>query len=117
MELERRRHRAMQLLKEGRTLSTVARMVGAAVSAVWQWRENERRRGAAGLKAKPVPGRPRKLDARERKRLPRLLLRGARTYGYQTDLWTCARVAAVIEKEFGVQYHRAHVSRLLVECG
>jgi transposase len=69
------------------------------------------------LKAKPVPGRPRKLDARQRRRLPRLLLRGAQAYGYRTDLWTCARVAAVIEKEFGVQYHRAHVSRLLAQCG
>lgn len=117
VELERRRHRAMRLLKEGRTLSAVARMVGAAASAVWQWRENKRHRGKAGLKAKPVPGRPPKLNARQRKRLPQVLLRGAQAYGYRTDLWTCARVAAVIEKEFGVRYHRAHVSRLLAQCG
>ena len=29
------------------------------------------------------------------------------------ELWTCARVAAVIKEEFGVTYSRAHVSRLL----
>ncbi len=106
----------MRLLKEGRTLSAVARMVGAAVSAVWQWRETLRQRGPAGLKAKPVPGRPRVLTRQQRRRLPRLLLRGAQAYGYHTDLWTCARVAAVIEREFGVRYHPAHVSRVLGEC-
>ena len=75
-----------------------------------------RRRGPAGLKAKLVPGRPRKLTAAQRRRLPLLLLRGARAYGYHTDLWTCARVGAVIAREFGVQYHPAHVSRVLAQC-
>ena len=115
-ELERRRRRAIRLLEGGRSLAAVGRMVGAAVSAVWQWRETVRRRGTAGLRAKPVPGRPRKLTARQRHRLPQLLLRGARAYGYHTDLWTCARVSTVIEQELGVQYHRAHVSRVLAQC-
>jgi transposase len=30
-------------------------------------------------------------------------------------VWTCARVARVIEEEFGVRYHKDHVSRLLRE--
>ena len=29
----------------------------------------------------------------------------------------CARVAKVIEEEFGVSYHKSHVSRLLKELG
>ena len=29
--------------------------------------------------------------------------------------WTCARVAKVIEEEFGVAYHKGHVARLLKE--
>lgn len=117
VELERRRRRAMVLVRAGHSLATVARMVGAAVSAVWTWRETVRRRGLNGLTAKPVPGRPRKLTAQQRKRVPRLLLRGARAHGYRTDLWTLPRVAEVISREFGVRYHPAHVSRLLVEAG
>ena len=117
MELERRRRRAVGLLREGRSLSAVARMVGAAVSAVWNWREAVRRRGSKGLNPKPVPGRPRKLTREQRRRLPRMLLRGARAHGYRTDLWTLPRVAEVIEREFGVRYHSAHVSRVLVELG
>lgn len=116
-ELERRRRRAVRLLEVGHSLSTVARMVGAAVSAVWQWRETVRRHGPEGLASRPVPGRPRKLTSRQRERLPRLLARGAQAFGYRTQLWTTKRVAAVIEREFGVHYHPAHVSRLLAECG
>ncbi len=107
----------MQLVESGHSLATVARMVGAAVSAVWQWRATYRRRGEAALGAKPVPGRPPKLTARQRQRLPRLLAQGARAHGYTTDLWTTKRVAAVITRTFGVVYHPAHVSRMLAACG
>ena len=116
-ELERRRRRAVALVAEGLSLSAVARRVGAAVSAVWNWRETVRRRGLKGLQPKPVPGRPLKLTRPQRRRLPALLLRGARAHGYRTDLWTLPRVAEVIHREFGVRYHPAHVSRLLVEAG
>jgi transposase len=116
-ELERRRRRAMRLLDGGLTLSAVARMVGAAVSAVWQWRETLRRRGPDGLAAKPAPGRPRKLTPRQRQRVPRLLRAGARAYGFSNDLWTARRIATVLEQKLGVAYHPAHVSRLLDDLG
>ena len=45
--------------------------------------------------------------------MPDLLSHGAEVWGFRGELWTCARVAAVIEAEFGVLYSRAHVSRLL----
>ncbi len=48
-----------------------------------------------------------------RARLLRELLRGAIAHGYGTDRWTTKRIAGVIERRFGVHYHRAHVSRLL----
>src|SRR5271165_2626330 len=116
-ELERRRRRAVRLVQGGHSLSTVARMVGAAVSAVWQWREIWRRRGEPGLKARPTPGRPAKLTPRQRQRLPRLLALGAQSYGYPNDLWTTRRIAAVIEREFRVGYHPAQVSRILAQLG
>ena len=117
VELESRRRRAVRLLQAGNTLSTVARTVGAAVSAVWQWRETFRRKGDKGLAARPAPGRPRKLTSRQRQRLPKLLAVGAQAYGYRNDLWTTRRIAAVIERELGVDYHPAHVSRILADLG
>jgi transposase len=46
-------------------------------------------------------------------KLSELLQRGAEAHGFRGELWTCERVAIVIRREFGVSYHRAHVSRLL----
>jgi transposase len=34
-------------------------------------------------------------------------------HGYRTNLWTTARIAELIRREFGVQYHRDHVGKLM----
>ena len=116
-ELERRRRRAVRLLEAGNSLTAVARMVGAAISAVWSWRKTWRRKGEAGLAGKPAPGRPRKLTLRQRQQLPKILARGPLRHGYANDLWTTRRIAAVIRREFGVDYHPAHVTRILADLG
>jgi transposase len=66
-----------------------------------------------GLRRRPPPSAPPRLRKDQRARLPELLARGAPTYGFRRDVWTCARVAKMIYEEFGVRYHPAHVSRLL----
>jgi transposase len=65
------------------------------------------------LRHKPPPGATPPLSKDERARLPELLTQGAQAHGFRGDVWTCERVAIVIQKEFGVSYHPAHVSRLL----
>ena len=37
--------------------------------------------------------------------------------GYRTELWTTARIAELISRNFGVTYHRDHVGRLLAALG
>ena len=54
-----------------------------------------------------------KLDAAERKRLVTLLLQGSAGARLPDELWTTARIAEVIGREFGVRYHRDHVGRLM----
>src|SRR2546428_10265419 len=98
VELERRRRRAMRLLESGHSLATVARMVGAAFSAVWRWREAVRRHGPAALVPKPVPGRPPKLTVRQRERPPPLRARGARAHRYSTCLLTTHPGAATVTR-------------------
>ncbi len=112
-ELERRRRRAVDLLKAGALITDVARRLGCSHSSVILWRDAVRRGGPTALTAKPAPGRPPKLTARQRARLPRLLLRGAAAWGFETDLWTTSRIARVIRRTFGVRLHRAHVGRVL----
>jgi hypothetical protein len=42
---------------------------------------------------------------------------GAEAFGYDTGLWTAARVAQLIEQECGIAYHPGHVWRLLRQLG
>jgi transposase len=116
-ELERRRVRAIALLKEGFTPVEVARRVGVDRRSVRRWRAAHDGAGRKGLAARPATGRPRKLGERARQRLERLLLRGPEACGFPTDLWTCPRIAQVIRREFNVDYHVDHVSRVLRSLG
>src|SRR3989442_13846182 len=103
--LERRRQRAIALLKEGWSALAVARKMGCARSAVYTWWTVFRRHGLRGLQAAPVPGRPPKLTTRQKRELSRILLAGALRSGYSTDLWTPKRGAQGIQERFGGVYH------------
>jgi transposase len=78
-----------------------------------RWRNAWRRRGADALKVRSSPGRPLKLKATQQRRLLWLLLKGPLAQGYNTNVWTTARIAEVIRREFGVSYHRDHIGRLM----
>jgi transposase len=116
-QLEKRRRHAVQLLESGYTLAAVAQQIGAAVSSVFRWRQAYRRRGGRGLNAKPAPGRPPRLSPAQKRHLVRLLTRGPLHAGHRTELWTLPRVAALIQHEFGVRYHPAHVWKVLTALG
>ena len=115
--LEERRRRAIELLRGGQGALEVARKVGCARSAVYAWWTAFQDQGGDGLNAKPVPGRPPLLKAGQKKQLTRILLRGAPRFGFSTDLWNTRRVAEVIEKRFGINYHPNHLWRLLQGLG
>lgn len=116
-ELERRRRRAIELLDHGLTPSEVADRVGADPSSVRRWRQSYCTKGARGLESKPHPGRPSRLTLRQKRGLEQRLLKGARANGFDSDLWTCPRIAEVIEYRYGVEYHVDHIPRLLASLG
>ena len=116
-QLEARRLHALSLLQQGLAPVEVARRVGVDRRSVRRWKATARTGGRDAVRARPVPGRPPKLDAGERRRLEQVLLRGAHVAGFATDLWTCPRVATVIRREFGVRYHVDHLGRLLRRLG
>jgi transposase len=57
------------------------------------------------------------LSEAEREQLVAILEQGARATGFPTEQWTQARVRQVIQREFGVVYHRNYISRLLHQLG
>jgi transposase len=114
-ELEKRRRRAIELLKQGNTtLSDVARQVGASKSSVSRWQQAYHESGSKALRSKEIPGRPPKLSSEQKAQLEQVLLAGPLAAGYRTDLWTLKRIAEIIRKQFGTTYHPNHVWRLLV---
>jgi transposase len=110
---ELRRRRALALKHDGWKQQAIAEALGVTKGAVSQWLSAARERGDSALRGHPHTGALTKLTEQQRSQIPELLSHGAEAYGFRGQLWTCARVARVITEEFGVSYHRAHVSRLL----
>ena len=116
-ELEVRRRIAGRMLQQGKGVREVARLVKASPSSVSRWKEELEQGGEEALAAKEHKGRTPRLKAEQKERLDQILLKGAEAAGYVTDLWTLARVAEVIEREFGVNYHPGHVWYILRDMG
>ena len=115
--LEDRRRHALALLDDGLSLNEVGRQIGCNPSSVMRWRDARRHGGLDALQVRFSPGRPLKLVVAERKRLVPLLLKGPMAQDYRTNLWTTARIAEMVEREFGVRYHRDHIGRLMHSLG
>ena len=116
-ELERRRLRAIGLLQEGVPPVEVARIVGVDRRSVRRWKAAFQREGVEGIRAKPASGRPPRLSDEAKKELVEALVKGPTASGFSTELWTCPRVAHLIEERFGIRYHPDHVCRLLHSLG
>jgi transposase len=110
---EARRIRAIELDKQGWPQCQIAEALGVSEAAVSQWLKTARMNGIEMLQARPHPGAPPKLTEAQLHLVPDLLSHGAEAYGFRGDLWTCARMAQVIQWEFEVGYHPAHISRLM----
>src|SRR5262249_6389610 len=110
-ELERRRRRAVRLVDAGERPGVVARILGVTPSSLSRWRRLARLPG--GLAAKPSLGpRPRLSDERLAA-LEDLLQEGAVAHGWPNHLWTAKRVAALIRRHFGIDYHPEHARKIL----
>ena len=116
-ELEKRRFEAIRLWESGLNQSEVARRIKVVRQTVVRWVAQYREHGKAALRKAGRAGRKPKLTQKDRQRLEELLLRGPEALGYETPLWTCPRVAHLIEQEFGVRYHEGHVWKVLVSLG
>jgi transposase len=107
--------REWRLKQQGWPQRDIARALDASEGAVSQWMAIAERDGAEALRAHPSPGHPPRLSAAQKRLIPEFLWHGPEAYGLRGQVWTCARVARVIEVEFGIRYHKDHVGRLLRE--
>jgi transposase len=110
---EIRRWRALDLKRDGWKQEDIAIALGVTPGAVSQWLTVVEVQGEQALHARPHPGEIPKFSETKKRLIPDFLSHGAEAYGFRGEVWTCARVAKMIASEFGVFYHKAHVSRLL----
>ena len=110
---EWRRLQALHLREQGWRRCDVAEALNVTERSVSHWAAVARDRGPRGLWSSPIPGRPPALSPEERRLIPEFLWHGAEAYGFRGAVWTCGRIAKVIEEELGVAYDKGHVSRLL----
>jgi transposase len=115
--LEKRRFQAIQLLGRGLSQSEIARQLRVVRQSVARWVHEYRAEGKSALQKAGRAGRKPRLNEQQRQQLEKLLLRGPEQLGYETPLWTCPRVAHLIEQEFKVRYHEGHVWRILDGLG
>jgi transposase len=114
--MEERRLQGARLLEEGVSQAEVARQVGVTRQSVHQWVKVMEAQGEKGLARVPTGRKPR-LNTVQLGQLGELLKAGPQAHGYATALWTTERIARLIQREFGVRYHRDHIGRLLGQMG
>ena len=113
-QMEERRLAAVQLLRTGRmTQAEIARELGVSRASVTRWKQRLAEAGRRGLRRRTPAGRASRLTATQWRQLGRILDRGARAAGFDTERWTVRRVAATVERTFGVQYHFRSLGRAL----
>lgn len=114
---EARRERAWDLKQKGWKQKDIAEALGVSAGAVSQWLKRAEEKGPEALRRQPRKGAIPRLTADQVARLPTLLKQGAEAFGFQGEVWTHPRVAALIQAQFGVAYHPSHVGRLLKRLG
>lgn len=114
---EWRRLRAVELDGAGWLEVDIAVALGVNKGTVSKWLAVADREGTEALRAHPCAGHPPKLTVEQMRRIPEFLSYGAEAYGFRGEVWTCPRIVQVLRWEFGVTYHKDHVSRLMKELG
>lgn len=90
----------------------MAHFLGCGRSSVYTWLKLDRET-AEGLAARPHTGPKPRLTDEQARQLEGLLLEGAKAHGWHNDLWSARRVAEMIRRHFGVEYHVEHARKVI----
>jgi transposase len=115
--LEQRRLEAARMFARGATQAEVASTFGVSRQAASVWYRRWHQGGEPALRAAGRAGRRPRLSAAELDAVEGALRKGPEAFGFDTELWTLARVAQVIERLTGVSFHPGHVWRILRRLG
>lgn len=111
--LKKRRLNAARLFAKGYSQADAARELGVSRQSVSLWHKEWTAGGSAALKGAGRAGRKPRLGAAQLHSIRSALLAGPAAQGYANELWTLARIARLVRKLTGVQYHTSQIWRIL----
>ena len=106
---------AVALNMEGKNAPDIAELLKVHRTKVCQWFHRWEEDGIKGMLEGHRPGRPERLSKEQRQTLTDILDSGPVAYGFNSGVWTCPMVCRIIEDEFSIDYHSAHISKILHE--
>ena len=116
--LEQLRRSAVQRVEAGESPEFVAAGLGINRRTIYRWLEAYHYGGMEALAAKPIPGAPPKLDAKQMAWISRTV-REKNPLQRQFDyaLWTLAMIRDLIRRRFAVNLSEVSVGRLMRRLG
>jgi transposase len=116
--LEQLRMRAVRQVQAGESPEVVAKAIGINRTTIYIWLSKYREGGWSRLKAKPVPGRPPKLNDRAFKWIyDTVTSKNPLQFKFEFALWTREMVATLIYKKYKIRLSAVSVGRLLAQMG
>jgi transposase len=109
---EQRRMQAAELFAQDLSNAEIARRLHVSRMSVSHWYQIWQAQGSEGLKVRR-PGRQPQLSNQQLQQVAAALLEGPEAHGFETPLWTLARISQLIEKLTGVSHHPSYVWYLL----
>jgi transposase len=115
---EQLRVAAVKRVEAGESPELVAAGLGINRRTIYRWIEAFHYGGESALKAKPIPGAPPKLDAKQMARLARIVYtKNPLQLNFEFALWTLAMIRVLIRREFAVSLSEVSVGRLMRRLG
>lgn len=115
---EQLRVAAVKRVEAGESPELVAAGLGINRRTIYRWIEAFHYGGEPALKAKPIPGAPPKLDAKQMQKLARIVrTKNPLQLNFEFALWTLAMIRELIRRDFAVSLSEVSVGRLMRRLG